>query len=82
MAKNCGRLRQTVEVKGHVYREINRQKYEFPVFTGKIMHAHTVCTRPFLLPSKGLGTRVEVHQTLKSVKLISNKCEIKVKALY
>ena len=23
-----------------------------------LMHAHSVCTRPFLLPSKGLGTRL------------------------
>ena len=49
-----------VEVKGHVYGEINGQKYEFPVFAAKITHAHTVCTRPFLLPSKGLGTRLSL----------------------
>ena len=61
MAKNYGKLsRLTVEVKGHVYGEINIHKYEFPVFTGKITHAHTVCTRPFLLPSKGLGTRLAI----------------------
>ena len=53
-------IRLIVEVKGHIYREIKRQKYEFPVFTGKKVHEHTVCTRPFLLPSKGLGTRLEV----------------------
>ena len=32
--------------------------YEFPAFSGKIAHAYTVRTRPFLLPSKGLGTRL------------------------
>ena len=50
----------TAEVKGYIYGVINRQKYEFPVFTGKITHAQTVCTRPFLLPSKGLGTRLVI----------------------
>ena len=48
----------TAEVKGYVYGVINRQKYKFPVFIGKITHAQTVCTRPFLLPSKCLGTRL------------------------
>ena len=48
----------TAEVKSYVHGVINGQKYEFPVFTGKIMHAQIVCTRPFLLPSKGLGTRL------------------------
>ena len=33
----------------HVYGQISGQKYEFPAFTGKITHAHTVCTGPFLL---------------------------------
>ena len=28
---------------------------EFPVFTGKIKHAHTVCTRPSLLQREGPG---------------------------
>ena len=51
-------FRLTVEVKGHVYKEISGQKYEFPVFTGKITHTHTVCTTPFFLPSEGLGTRL------------------------
>ena len=29
--------------------------YEFPVFTGKIEHAHTVCTRPSLSQREGPG---------------------------
>ena len=59
LTKNQPNFRQAVEVKSHVKNKIiNRQKYEFPVFTGKIAHAHTVCIRPFLLPSKGLGTRL------------------------
>ena len=28
---------------------------EFPVFTGKIEHAHTVCTRPSLSQREGAG---------------------------
>ena len=59
-AKNYGRFRLTIEVKGHAYRELNRQKYEFPMFAGKIAHVHTVCTKPFLLPLKGLGTRLGI----------------------
>ena len=35
---NLGNFMHTAEVKGYVYRVINGQKYEFPVFTGKIMH--------------------------------------------
>ena len=42
-------FRHIPEVKVHVYGQISGQKYEFPAFTGKITHAHTVCTRPFLL---------------------------------
>ena len=48
-------FRHTPEVKVHVYGEISGQKYEFPAFTGKITHAHTVCTRSFLLLLKGPG---------------------------
>ena len=48
-------FRHTLEVKVHVYGQISGQKYEFPAFTGKITHAHTVCTRPFLLLLKGPG---------------------------
>ena len=51
----------TAEVNGYVYGVINEQKYEFPVFTGKVTHVQTVCTRPFLLPSKGLGTRLTMY---------------------
>ena len=51
-------FRLMVEVKGHVYREINGQKYEFPLFTGKKTHAHTV---PFLLPSKCLDAYKHTH---------------------
>ena len=64
-------FRQIPEVKVHVYGQISGQKYEFPAFTGKITHAHTVCTRPFLLLllkgpgyearaiyDRGLGTRL------------------------
>ena len=43
------------EVKVHIYRQISGQKYEFPAFTGKITHVHTVCIRPFLLLLKGPG---------------------------
>ena len=37
--------------------------YEFPVFTGKIEHAQTVCTRPFLLLllEKGPGDEARVY---------------------
>ena len=31
---------------------------EFPVFTGKIEHAHTVCTRPSLSQREGPGDEV------------------------
>ena len=48
-------FRHIFEVKVHVYGRISGQKYEFPAFTGKITHAHTVCTRPFLLLLKGPG---------------------------
>ena len=48
------------EVKVHVYGQISGQKYEFPAFTGKITHAHTVCTRPFLL-LKGPGYEAKGH---------------------
>ena len=34
--------------------------YEFPVFTGKIEHAQTVCTRPFLLLEKGPEELVQI----------------------
>ena len=55
-------FRVTAEVKGHVYGVINGQIYEFPVFTEKIMHAQTVCTRPFLLLplKKGPGDEVSL----------------------
>ena len=48
-------FRHIPEIKVHVYGQISGQKYEFPAFTGKITHAHTVCTRPFLLLLKGPG---------------------------
>ena len=48
-------FRQIPEVKVPVYGQISGLKYEFPAFTGKITHAHTVCTRPFLLLLKGPG---------------------------
>ena len=47
-------FRLTVEVKGHVYREINGQKYEFPVFTGNLTHAHSV-DQAISPPLKGPG---------------------------
>ena len=37
-----------------------RIKNEFPAFTGKITHAHIVCTRPSLLLT-GLGNEATVH---------------------
>ena len=37
---------------------LTEKKHEFPVFTGKIEHVHTVRTRSFLRLSKGLGTRL------------------------
>ena len=43
-----------VEVKGHVYGEINGQKYKFPVFTAKITHAHSVY-QALSPPLKGPG---------------------------
>ena len=50
--KNC---EPGYKVKVHVYGQISGQKYKFPAFTGKITHAHAVCTRPFLLLLKGPG---------------------------
>ena len=52
---------------------------EFPVFTGKIEHAHTVCTRPSLSQREGSGDEayknitsciskaVDVFSTLRTV---------------
>ena len=40
----------TSEVKGHVYRVINGQRYKFPVFTGKIMHVHTCAHSAVCVP--------------------------------
>ena len=34
---------------------------EFPVFTGKIEHAHTVCTRPSLSQREGPGDEARLH---------------------
>ena len=42
-------FRHKTEVKVHVHGQISGRKYEFPAFTGKITHAHTVYTRPILL---------------------------------
>ena len=33
---------------------------EFPVFTGKIEHAHTVCTRPSLSQREGPGDEANI----------------------
>ena len=43
-----------------------RAWYTWAASTGKRTCAHTVCTRPYLLPclSKGLGTRLIVHSIL------------------
>ena len=41
---------------------LSGQKYEFPAFTGKIMHMNIVCTRPFL-PLKGPGYEARVDHT-------------------
>ena len=58
-------FRHTPEVKVHVYGQISGQKYEFPAFTGKITHAHIVCTRPFLLLLfKGPGYEASYEQEL------------------
>ena len=54
-------FRLTVEVKGYIYGEINRQKHEFPVFTGKITHAHSV----YQAPLKGPGN--EARQQKREV---------------
>ena len=48
-------FRHIPKIKVHVYGQISRRKYKFPAFVGKIMHAHTVCTRPFLILLKGPG---------------------------
>ena len=34
--------------------------FDLAVFSVNFAHAHAVCTGPFLLPSKGLGTVYEV----------------------
>ena len=59
-------FRHISEVKVHVYGQISRQKYEFPAFTGRITHAHTVCTRPFLLLLKGPGYEARDSQAIVS----------------
>ena len=49
------------ELSVHFSVNVNRHVdsiHEFQVFAGKKAHAHTVSTRPFLLPPKGLGTRL------------------------
>ena len=46
------------------YGVINGQNYEFPVFTGKITHAQTVCTRPFLLLPLKKGPGDEASQMM------------------
>ena len=50
-------FRLTAEVKGHAYGIINRHRCEFPV-NNTCIHS----TRPFLLPTKGLGTRLSYNQ--------------------
>ena len=44
---------------------------EFPVFTGKIEHAHTVCTRPSLSQREGPGDEASVSKKPNTESLIS-----------
>ena len=41
------------------------------VLRKKLAHAHSVCTRPFLLPSKGLGTRL--NSSMNSQRVIAGR---------
>ena len=68
-------FRPISEVKVHVYGQISGQKYEFPAFTGKITHAHTVCSvsGPFS-SSKGLGTRLS-SSVIGTPKLVTIEVE-------
>ena len=63
-------LEVTVEVKGHVYweinEEINEETYDHPDFGWLTMYAQSVRTRPFLLPSKGLGTRLDIDVSFQN----------------
>ena len=60
-------FRPTVEVRDHVYGKINRQKHEFPLFPGKIEHAHRVCIYYALSPppQKGPGEEAKCKHTKK-----------------
>ena len=63
------RVQQQIVEHGHVRRFVRGQVYD-SIQTTKILreteHAQTVCTRPFLLPSKDLGTRLE-HRVIVHV---------------
>ena len=39
---------------------------KFPVFTGKIEHAHTVCTRPSILQREGPGDETTIIVAYKA----------------
>ena len=54
------RCQQTIlEVKVHIYGQINGQKYKFPAFTGKKRMCTQCVPGPFSSPSKGLGMRLD-----------------------
>ena len=60
MVQRASVQQQTVE-HGHVRGFVSGQVYDsirYPKILRVTEHAQTVCTRPFLLPSKGLGTRL------------------------
>ena len=60
MVQRASVQQQTVE-HGHVRGFVSGQVYDsirYPKILRITEHAQTVCTRPFLLPSKGLGTRL------------------------
>jgi hypothetical protein len=52
--------------------------YEFPAFAGKITHAHTVCTRPFLLPPqrKGPGYEASMKAAETTCKCVGHREEV------
>ena len=68
-------FRHISEVKVHVYRQISGQKYEFPAFTGKITHVHTVCTRPFLLLN-GPGYEANMLPTMTLYSGITSQLDV------
>ena len=43
-------------------------------FTEKLTHVQTMCTRPSLLPSKGLGTRLGGFSTVEEAALRVGVC--------